>query len=84
MNSGLSQLLEMSSKIELDGWIVIPPQPNINELNIRVEWFIGGEKYGFQYTFSIMELNICNTDLFSEFIIAANKGIEKLLLSNNK
>ena len=81
MNDALTELIKLRDKIKYDGWIVIPPsprQPNNRELEVRVEWFIAGKKYCFQYAFREIEFtaNICLVDYFIEM---ANREIESII-----
>jgi hypothetical protein len=75
----LQELLNLRNKIINDGWIVIPPQLNDNEIAIRVEWFIAGEKHGFEKKYTADMLESSNGNFIERFTDEANHNISRLL-----
>lgn len=75
----LVKLLEVRDAINHDGWIVIPPTGNYDSIEVRVKWYINGEKYGFSTTFEGDVLRLGNFDFTEAFVREANNAIERLL-----
>jgi len=78
-NETLLKLLEVRNAIKYDGWIVIPPTGDSDSIEIRVKWYVNGEKYGFTTTFKANVLHLGNLDFTKSFIHEADTAIERLI-----
>ena len=78
MNNMLIKLFTMAAKIEKGGWIVIPPFKNKYACTLRVEWYLD-KRYGFERSFTKIELEHANIDLAERFVEEANRNLEMLL-----
>ena len=78
MNNMLIKLFTIAAKIEKGGWIVIPPFKNKYAVTLRVEWYLD-KRYGFERSFTKMELERENIDLAERFVEEANRNLEMLL-----
>ena len=66
------------------GWIIIPPECMTgNNVDIRVEWFIDGQRYGYQETFKPPFDYPNHEERFQRFIWNANRAIDELLEGGN-
>jgi len=77
MNNFLLDLLALRKSIIKDGWLIFPPGED-NLLRFRVEWYLDGEKYGFERIVTRLEMEN-SIDLAQKIIDEANRVFENAI-----
>ena len=75
-NQILDGILAIRNNIKHDGWLILPPSSNSDELRLRAEWFIDGGRYSFEHRFTAVDLKFATANLAEIYVEMANESIE--------